>query len=634
MTNRYDEEIKKIKKEEIPKYIAAIYTSRKFMKLTGIEERSIDRLLDYVMRSDKTISQRSDKVNAIQRKLSKQKQDYNFVSRQSIEDALDKKLERRPEIDWSERHEIVSQIQDNATKAFLNYLKNYMSAVRSIERLENQKKEEIKREQERAQKERDEERKRKAEETKRKLAEAKQATEQSYHPTPSSYEFNTPTYSPPRTYEYHKIEEQEFTDPEIHEQRKNTAEKIINTIESKYSYQENGRHNIRVYLSDEERKLLTRALNGRYPYEIEEYIEKAYTMQNILERFSYYDKNRLNPLRKDSYEPKYEDLIEYAETVLEVLPKELTSREKYDQEGTIKSHIGRKTKINHSLENYQKVYDIFVKYFNKLKPEERENIKKRYNNPSKLYINEALNIRGFEIPEPNKLKGLVNNKVSEILIKRYDYYSKTSIIETYTSLKKATIYMTPEEVARIYSLSDNEVYYIPYGFDEKTKEEQERILEEIKERRANLQRLYADVIKDKLPNELKKDKTDKEIYKYICENYFHTELIFEVYEVTEEKEPIKPTTKNGDGITEEKSYINADGEKVYVYKDNDGIQETTNPTLAARHYAHHRYYGLSKFKKTMAEIIGTWDKFITLADTIDEGKYPDGAKEQLDRMFK
>ena len=74
----------------------------------------------------------------------------------------------------------------------------------------------------------------------------------------------------------------------------------------------------------------------------------------------------------------------------------------------------------------------------------------------------------------------------------------------------------------------------------------------------------------------------------------------------------------------------------YSYTQGGERLETTNPAIAARYNAQHRFFGMSKVRQTMAKINGQYGKFKKLwdnAQTISEEKQQEYA-EKLNKLFR
>lgn len=76
--------------------------------------------------------------------------------------------------------------------------------------------------------------------------------------------------------------------------------------------------------------------------------------------------------------------------------------------------------------------------------------------------------------------------------------------------------------------------------------------------------------------------------------------------------------------------------KKFQYVDAKGMHETTNPAIAARYNAQHRFFGMNKFRQTLSKMSGQKRKFEKLwnkAGTLDEQQQHQIAKE-LNSLFR
>ena len=224
------------------------------------------------------------------------------------------------------------------------------------------------------------------------------------------------------------------------------------TIESNISYgssedmKENLIKEIEIYINDGNKLAMPNALKTK--------IERAYPNLNNYDSFySYEILYEGIELSNIEHRKKFMDIEITKAAILtyKILTEYLISG--YSSSSSPKEELFNRFNIKDSLKKYEQIYDKYMKFYNSLSKEEKENILNRINNNS--YYKSLF---GEGIITPEKLKDKVN-----LYVKNYIIENKRTFFPAYNEYGKtshALKYMTPEEVNRVYiGVTANEDYY-------------------------------------------------------------------------------------------------------------------------------------------------------------------------------
>ena len=361
---------------------------------------------------------------------------------------------------------------------------------------------------------------------------------------------------------------------------------------------------------------------------VEDIISNGYTIESTFHKFKEYEKQSKIPLIKPNITPKLEDLLLMAECIVTQLPTELTTlRTEPNSKNTFFQNLINKTELMNSLEKYNKAYEVYKKYFQKLSPEEQTAIKEKFEASSSTRYAHSLNIEKFEILHPIQLRELVNNKVIEKMTENNLYYGANNNFDRTRAIKKATTFMDREKTAQAYkaikfkhertliysTMNENDVKYHQQYF-------------------ATLQENFAITLVNKLTEEEKKNKTEEELLLYVCETILNERPLFTI---SRQKTEVEATKENIEETTTTK--LSEDGKQVYTYISGEETKTTTNAAIAARYNAQHRFFGLNKMLQTTNRIRGTWAKFEKLwreAAQVTDEKEIQQVADELNQMFR
>jgi hypothetical protein len=365
---------------------------------------------------------------------------------------------------------------------------------------------------------------------------------------------------------------------------------------------------------------------------VEELIENGYSVEAILNKFNLYKRTHLIPF-KNPDPPTLEDLLDMALIIYKDLPKELvTLRPASSEKSIFLERLTKQVGVMDYLEKYEQAYTLYMKYYNKLSDEEKQRLKDNFNKkPHAKY--EKLNIKEFEVLRPEELKRLVNYKVTDLMKENYHIYGNTETIDVHSRLRKATSFMTMEQIATTYhQLRGEKDKYVSYS----TMTE-----EEIKYRRewfTTLQRNFAHLLIQKLSKEQKQDKTvDQQLY-LVCKEYLKEEPRFpldlkktleEEHKAIEDLFGSKKALSEATGAT-----VSDDADAVFDYgvEHTESIEAATNTAVAAGYNAMNRFFGMKKVEQTIQRITGKWAKFERAWQRAQQAKSQEEITELTDEL--
>ncbi len=522
------------------------------------------------------------------------------------------KFELEPHEYSTYSYEIGSQAKD----AVLKYVRDYVDLIRHIEQLRRSKDQDMKDAQERER-------------------QAAREMESQYSSRPAetydSTVYATVPSSRIREAEHtvkvgDKVVFHDYDEFEVREERaiKYLEDKIATTRARGYG---------KFFLTTDEEKMLRSVLgDGKYLH-VTSLVEDGLALQDVLFRLQQYERDSKFPFRRSDYRPNLSDVFDAAISVYRYLPEELMlPTYALDKEGKYEIKLRKMAGMDKGLETYEKIYAIYLNYFNRLDDEEKNKLKSTFmTNGAYDYYKKQFNITEFEIISPSKLKLFVNRKIKDNMLNNYTTYMDNNV-EHYNALTRATSYMSVEDLASLYHAMREKynTYATVYpGPDE----QQQRVAQE--ERRRNLQENFVNAILRKMNlGNLSLEEKNKKI-EYIVKEVLHENLLFEVSvkplapEVTETHEEVREEVK------EETRTVKAD-DGMYHYRAGEEEQRTTNRAMAARYNAQHRFFGMSKLEQTVARMNGKWAIFKKLWDqaaTMDRAEQEEVA-EKLDLMFR
>lgn len=415
------------------------------------------------------------------------------------------------------------------------------------------------------------------------------------------------------------------TDSDIVKQQKLTTyliEKYSNEInETNVSYYN------KIYLDDEDKKIISslfdKQYNAYYVSLAEEIINNTYTINGIYTKFNKYEKNSKAFIKKKMQDPNILDLLTMAECIAEQLPKELmSSRTETNNNNTFYQNLVNKSGLMQSLEKYNKAYNIYKNYYQKLEPSQQIAVKAKFEMDHLFTFSHTLGIEQFEILSPTQLRDIVNDKVIKLMEENYIYYCKNHSYDKVSAIKKASIFMDINKLALAYiKIKNRQNKYISYSNTNNIE------IEEHNKSLSAIQQNFAEAMVQKLTQEEKKNKTKEELLKYVCEEYLKEKPLFEIH--TNDTEIEESTQTN---VVKE-----THGKQTYTYTINGNVETTTNAAIAARYDAQHRFFGMSKLLQTTNKINGNWSKFEELwkkaAQVTNENEIEEVANE-LNSMFR
>lgn len=560
----------------------------------------------------------------LENRLKKQSESHQYISSFKVDDTVEEVAKSyHVSLDHSEKNSLASKIAKDPARAILEAASDYIFASNQIELC----KEEIANTP-------------KKEEAKKKEEPKKQPP----RTTTTTTTTTTTPYTPPRTTTPRIEEKPREVIPQPYSYNDSEAvkfDKTITYLTEKYKKEAlDATYIPKVYFTEDDRKMLQRLFGGD-KYEnyaaiskVEELIENGYSVEAILNKFNLYKRTHLIPF-KNPEPPTLEELLDMALIIYKDLPKELvTLRTASSEKSIFLERLTKKVGVMDYLEKYEQAYTLYMKYYNKLSDEERTNLKANFNKkPHAKY--EKLNIKEFEVLKPEEVKRLVNYKVTDLMKENYNIYGSTQTIDVHSRLRKATPFMTMEQVAMTYhQLKAEKDKYVSYS----TMTE-----DEIKYRRewfTTLQRNFAHLLIQKLSREQKQDKTvDKQLY-LICKEYLKEEPRFPLdlkKTIEEEHQAIEDLFGSKKALSEATgATVSDDADAVFDYgvEHTKSIEAATNTAVAAGYNAMNRFFGMKKVEQTIQRITGKWAKFERAWQKAQKAKSKEEITDELNGMFR
>ncbi len=378
------------------------------------------------------------------------------------------------------------------------------------------------------------------------------------------------------------------------------------------------------FLTTEEEKMLNRVLGEGKSLRVGSLLEEGLSMRDVLFRLQQYERDSKIPFKKTVYRPNLGDVLMVASSVYLYLPDELfTPLSNSDDQAKFETRLRNISGMSKGLETYEKIYAMYLNYFNGLPDEEKNKIKTSFMTEGAYeYYKKQFNITSFEIVSPSKLKVLVNSKIKDKMLESFSMYMSSY---HYNDLLRAVTYMSIEEVASLYSAI--KAIHITYSPIDYTRDVDSQIAGQewlIRELLNNFVKVI--LVKMNLGNLSNEEKNKK--VEYIVKEILHENISLEISGPQEENTPVEEDTK------EDKTVKSSDG--MYHYVAGGKEQKTTNKAMAARYNAQNRFFGMSKLEQTAARMSGKWGKFKQMweqAATMDKEKQ-DEVAQKLDLMFR
>jgi len=581
----YDEELKRLNEKKD----LAVVGMRFALKYVKFKEKNQERakkavaaIIDKILQAEKYTDKRK-KVALLNKKLADQEKVYG-LSLFQIEKELSE-YARRCHIAWTNKdsysyttgkiESMAGEIAKDPTAALLKYASDYTTAIYNIEQTRERRQAE-------AQREREEEARRKEEEAKKRRMEAEkqkaaqQLAEQrrreystrTNEPTYGSSNYGTSSYTPSYTSSSYGTSSYDRTTP-THVSEEYIQRKV-----------------------QEELAKGTRSLNYTLINQIQEsykrldgitYYGGLYSSSGLEDVYSYYVMTGEEKVSPVSYYAVRE-IMEMGTLAVSVVFKDLMTAYAYNT-----THMARfmeQFEPHKALERYQKAYDRYMNYYNRLNAKERSQVdtaaakNERYFEFFHLYGK-----TGRDIATVDDIKRVVNAQIKEkyvdtpIISDNFDNYNdfKPSFPANF---RYSLQYMSVTEIASLYKavMYKRDNYYISGDLSE---EERARIYKIREEKGAKIQELFADAIRNRLtnirvPGDLKDEQAKAEYLNKrerdliaICRDYFHEEPKFAV------------SQKNLTSVKE-------------------GYGEQRVETAEALAAAERRYFGMNKLEQVLA----------------------------------
>ena len=640
MTDReYERDRKRLEQQRA----VAVLGMTAALSLVQFKEKNVDRARNAVstiidkMQHEKTYKGKAKKVSLLKQKLENQPSSYvSFSESDRVVEATAKRFIIEWEVlsskSYDQREDVLDGISsrirsEGPAKALLSFASDYTTAVYRLESLDKRRAEEAKEEAEAKRKE--EERKRQEEERKRQY-EARRSS--------SSYDDEeTPRYSTRRSTSSSLYDDEETprystrrsTSPSSYDDEETPRYSTRRSTSSTYPRTETTpSETIRKpglndpvsveYIQREIDESIQRG-NEYLDYTLRRQIEKKYQELDQTEYYGrFYGSDNIEAIykfhvlseKRDSYSPtlRYNRIVEMGILAVDIVFKDLMNGR--FQSTTKMAEFMSQFKPHETLERYEKAYNEYIKYYNRLNAKEKEtvdNYASKFDDYRKKFGISGTS--GEDIATVDDIKKVVNRQVRKAYVdeRKYDNYINEhnevrfdNIDSFYYSLK----YMDAEEIASLYTtISLDRERQLIYA---RSDEEYEMIANARKKYGTALQRMFAEAIRRRLTNttysieeindetkteeRMKKAETDLVA---ICKDYFHEEPRFDLH------------------------YI-----KVGDVKEGYGeARVQTAETIAA---AKRRYYGMGKLQQVLGTLNFRKLKALGMRDTL--------TSEELERV--
>ncbi len=378
------------------------------------------------------------------------------------------------------------------------------------------------------------------------------------------------------------------------------------------------------FLTSEELKMLNKVFSDGRSLQFGTLLESGRALQDTLYRLQQYEHNAKIPFKESNYNPNLGDVLLAASSVYSFLPDELlTPFSNTDNESKFENKLRTMSGMSKGLETYEKIYSIYLNYFNGLPDLEKENIKSTFMTEGAFaYYKKQFNITSFEIINPSKLKILVNSKIKDKMVNSFTMYMDTY---HYNDLIRVTTYMSIEEVAGLYMAI--KALFNKYSSIDYTRNVDNQMAY-YEDATRELLKNFVNVILFKMNlGNLSLEERNKKI-DYIMKEILHENVSLEIYE------PQNDSIKVEDKKVEDKTVKSEDG--TYHYVAGGKREKTTNRAIAARYNAQNRFFGMNRVQQTMAKMSGKWREFEKLWNKValSSSEEQEEIADKLDLMFR
>lgn len=459
------------------------------MKMNPNKKKKLEDLLYQLSQTDLENTNKNSKIFAKMRKII-EKEEKDRIDIESKQDIVAEELSKR----LREKNDYSFQTKVSSAVKIGTWGENFLKAASDYQRERRLKKAQEDAEKRQAEEKQKRERERQAERAERERRNQEERQRQYTERTEPRRERTSSIYTEPV-----KTTRRELSSNELEQQ-------LIQLMQQELQKKHYGYFSLDRDLEDSIRATLGYTKGDR----VIRTIEKGASVLDIKRSMEEYEAAKKNPFKQSSYTPRFDEVLKAATYVVEVLPGELL-RNNNDEKSRLAGKLTSTVAPEQILRNYEKIYRIYSDYYNSLSPSQQEKIKESFD--AEHYP--ELHLENFKLPSPDYLTVLVNQRVSKKMIDNKEYYGKTSSTGTTLEILKATRYMTPEEIARIYNQMKNDEYSYRYsGESEYLRRQQE-------EMRANLQHNFARAILAKETNGKLTPQQEKEFLEQICKEHFH-----------------------------------------------------------------------------------------------------------------
>ena len=447
MTDReYERDRKRLEQQRA----VAVLGMKAALTLVQFKENNADRARKAIndiidkMQHEKTYKGKANKESLLKKKLRDQPKPYVSFS---DSDRVVEETAKRFRIDWEvlssksygQQEDVLDKISsrirsEGPAEALLSFASDYTTAVYSLESLDKRRAEEAKEE---AEAKRKEERKRQEEERRRQY-EARTSS--------SSYDDDTPSYSTRRS------TSSSYPRTETTPSETRPKPGINDPVSVEYIQREidEGIQRGNEYLD----YTLRRQIEKKYQeLDQTDYYGRFYGSDNIEAIYKFYVLSE----KRESYSPtlNYNRIVEMGILAVDIVFKDLMNGR--FQSTTKMAEFMSQFKPHETLERYEKAYNEYIKYYNRLNAKEKEkvdNFAAKFEDYRKKFGISGTS--GKDIATVGDIKKVVNRQVRKAYIdeREYDNYINEhnevrfdNIDSFYYSLK----YMDVEEIADLYA---------------------------------------------------------------------------------------------------------------------------------------------------------------------------------------
>jgi len=577
MRESYFEQEEKRIQEKIDLARLGMYAALEFVefkeKNTDRAKRNIDVIIQKMFTAPE-YKEKQAKRSLLVKKMKEERKTTSLVSLTKVMDKVESMVESRYRIHWadvesystsSQHHDalfkIATSISGNPVDALVEYSSMYTQAVYRKEQLKKERAEAIKEETER----------------KKQRQELQQRTERQSGPV------YKPSYDEPVGY----------TAQNQHVDRLISEEEIQRAIDEKLRHGD-------VFLDYD----LARSIEKKYKnLDRQDYYGEFYDSNNIKKMYKFFVISN-KPLSTTAT-MNYGEIIELGTLAVDLVFKDLMNG--YKDANTHMARFARQFDPHGTLARYEKARERYLRYYDHLKPEEKAQVDKyamRFDEYRELFGFQ--NISGRTIASVEDIKRIVNYRVKIEYTDRGEYNKHFRNngefeLDFQRDLEYATKYMSVAELRDLYhAVKYHEMETQRYAM--RDAENEPRVAEIQQKRYAEIQRAFADAIRDRLTNstmtyEEMNDEKAKEQFMVRREK----DLVAIVRDIFQE-EPLFPLY-----------HIKADSVE-------EGYGTTRVETAETLSTAKRKYYGLGKLEQVLATL--KFNKLTELSkkDTLTESE--------------